>query len=421
MTVRPINDRIRTRLRPTALKVRKLVNSIKDVPAAIRMRRVRGRLYALNVAQRGRRVVFVSERPSVREAKLAFGLKRAGWDVILLHRSGPGAADPGDFCETVEFSSPWQAVEHAHHAGASLFHVFAPNCDDTCLRLVDHKPGRVIIDFHDHMFSAADGLPEMQRKYAVDIDNQRHCLERADAVCCRDLQMQYRRAFTRIARGRPIICFPEYCWNIHPLPEKPQNSDIHIVQVGWMGFETRGEHDAGCLHVLREFVEAGCFVHIYLHPAYPHIGSAAYNSLFADYLDLASKTGRVVIHPTVSPQELVSELTPYNYGFGMSNALTFDMPWRSHNPRRFPYCGASRMFDYLDAGLGMLVNRELAFMLRTFRPFHVMRDGTELVRAKRLRAALAERPTRQLVLEARAALSIDRQIGRLTRFYESLA
>lgn len=79
------------------------------------------------------------------------------------------------------------------------------------------------------------------------------------------------------------------------------------------------------------------------------------------------------------------------------------------------------MFDYLDAGLGMIVNREHSFMLRTFRPFQVMRDGTEFVRTRRLKEALADRPSRKHLLEARAALSVERQIGRLTKFYQSLA
>lgn len=406
------------RYRALVLRLMRLAEFARGLPNAIRARRAHKALYASNLLQQGRKVVFVSEQPSWREAKLAFGLRRAGWDVILLHHRRPAFSDFSAFSDLIPFSTPWEGVELAHHAKARLFHVFTPNSDLTSTLMTTHKPGRVIFDIVDYFCSVADGFPSLRRKFAADIGSQAYCLSQADAVCARDLQLQYKRKRTRAARGKPVICFPEYCWNIDDLPEASPAECVRVVQIGWMGFERRNERDVGCLEVFRRLVQAGCEGHIYLHPSFPQRPSRDFEWLFADYLDLQAKTGRVQLHPTVPPEAIVSEISRYDLGLGMVNALTFDMPWTSHNPARMPLCGSSRVFDYLDAGLGLLLNRSNKFMFRTFSRYGVVFDGTELVRNGRLHEV--HKPPRDRIAAARAQLSIERQIGRLVQFYGQL-
>jgi hypothetical protein len=407
------------RYRPAALKLLTLINTIRGLPIATRLLVSSQRQRAANIVRRDRRVVFVSERPGQREAKLAFGLRQAGWDVIQIHCEAPSFADRSNFVEFQQFSSPWHAVELAHRAKSRLFHTFSPNCDDTCVRLVEHKPGRVIIDFYDHFDSVADGIPALEARYAVDIARQRHCIELADAICCRDLQMQYGRRTTRSARRIPLVYFPEYCWNLSPLPKARADDSIHIVQIGWMGFETRGVEDAGCFRVLEQFVKAGCHVHVYAHPAFPPIDSDDFKALFADYLRLSATTGRMHLHPTVPADTLVDKLSHYDFGFNLSNAMVFDIPWRTLNPRRFPYCGSSRMFDYLDAGLSLLLSPQLKLMTHQFRFTGMAVDGTALLRSGNIPGGLQRAP-RNKVAEARARLSVLRHIHRLTAFYDRI-
>jgi hypothetical protein len=411
---------IARRYRPAALKILAFVNAMRGLPMAARLLVSGRRLRAANIVRRDRRVVFVSERPGQREAKLAFGLRQSGWDVILLHRQPPGFADRSNFSDLQQFSSPWQAAELAHRAKARLFHVFAPNCDDTCVKMVNHKPGRVIVDFYDHFYSVADGIPALEARYAVDIARQRHCIEQADAVCCRDLQMLYGRRATRPSQRAPLIYFPEYCWNLTSLPGPRADDSIHIVQIGWMGFETRGVEDTGCFRLFEQLVNAGCHVHVYVHPAFPPIGSKDFVILFADYLRLAAATGRMHLHPTVPADILIEELSRYDFGFGLSNAMSIDIPWRTVNPRRFPACGSSRMFDYLDAGLGLLLSPQLKLMVHQFRSTGLVVDGIALLRSGRILDGLQRAP-RDHVAAARERLSIRRHIHRLTAFYERLA
>ena len=411
------------RFRPTILTVLKVSDSLIGLPTQIRLRLLgRNRLRAFNIARRDKRVIFIAERPSWREAKLARGLKVLGWDVVLLCRKDPVFGDTGDFAEVQSFNSPASAVALGYKSKARLLHTFAPICDDTCVQLVKDKPGRVIVDFYDDFFSITDGFPDMQRKYAVDIANQGFCLDRADAICARDMQLQYRRKATGVGRGRPILSFPEYCWDRQPLPGPRSDGEVRVAQIGYMGFEVRGEQDVGCFRVIREFVDAGCHFHIYMHPTFPPIGTQTFNYLFSQYLELSQTTGRLHFHPTVPSNELVQELTKYDFGFNMINGPTFrDIEWTRMNPKRLPYCGSSRLFDYLDAGLGMVVDGELSYMRRTFGPFGIILNGTELVNARRIRGALSNRPSRDVFLKARQKLSIEHNVHRLASFYERLS
>ena len=406
--------------KPIKAVFKAVIDYAVHAPAIIRLRIRRQKQFAINLISRDRRIMFVSDAPTWREMKLAHGLKRAGWDVTLLYRKCAPHLDLKSFHDVIQFRSSWDALEQAHQASTRVFHHFAYCGDRTSVRLMQNKPGRVIFDFYDNIFSMEDGLEPSEPK-RIQIAAQSFCIENADALCCRDMQLQYRRKETKLGQGKPLILFPEYCWNDGPLPERRGDGEIHIAQVGWMGLETLGQADVGGYRIFEKFVNAGCHLHIYLHPVYPAFGSAAFEAAFANYLELGRKTGRVHIYPTVSPEKLIAELGKYDFGAGVTNGLTFDISWLNHNPARFPFCGSSRMFDYLDAGLGMILHEELQFMYRTFRPYGVAFDTSRLLETADPKAALASRPDRDAFARARKALSIDQHISRLTQFYENLA
>jgi hypothetical protein len=410
------------RHRPTVLRLHALVDRIKGLPALTRAK-ISGKKVprTVNVPNRERRVVFVSEMPLRREPKFAFALKRAGWDVILVQGARSKLADFSDYAEVQTFSSSREAVELVGKSGACVAHHFSPSFDSVSLRLVENKPTRIIVDFYDYFYGMADGKPHLEEKFALDIEKQRYCYEHADAVCSPDLQIQYNRKVTRLARGKPVICFPNYCWDQFPLPERRQSDEIHIVQIGFMEFEARSGEDVGTFRVVQALVAAGCHFHIYLHPNYPAIGTMGFNDLFRDYLSLQKEGGRVHFHATVPTRELTQALTQYDFGLNMMNGPTFGIPLEHHNSKLLTLLASARQFDYLDAGLPTLCDGVLSFNRHLFGPFGAFLDGTRLIREMRIREALSKRPSREQILKARAALGVERHIRRLARFYESLA
>ena len=89
-------------------------------------------------------------------------------------------------------------MDDAHRTGTRVFHNFSWCGDQTSIRLLQNKPGRVVFDFYDYVFSMVDGLEiSGPKKYQIAV--QSFCIENADALCCRDMQMQYRRKETKLA------------------------------------------------------------------------------------------------------------------------------------------------------------------------------------------------------------------------------
>jgi hypothetical protein len=403
-------------------RINLFLDSLRSIPAATRMVFTgRRRLWAVNIANRRKRVVFVAETPLRREGKFAYALKRAGWDVVLLHRRPPGFSDLSDFAEVQKYTSPWEAVELAAKAGAPIIHHLSQSFDATGVCLVDNKPARVIVDMYDIQYGAAANKPAAERSLSVDIAKQKYCLEKADAVCTADIQLQYWRKMKGVGRGKPTIFFPNYCWDRDVLPPRRSDGEVHIVQAGGMSVETEGFQDIGSFHVVRRLVEAGFHFDIYLHPfLYYGKETPQFAKSFADYLSLQSNTGRVHFHDSVPNNRLVAELSQYDFGFAMMNAPTFpDIAWTHYNPALMDYLLAGRFYDYLDAGLPILADGAQTFNKRFFRG--AILDGTAFFRADRIAAIAEARPSRAKMLEIRQCLAISHNIGRLIRFYESLA
>jgi hypothetical protein len=403
------------RHRPTVLRLHQLLDALRGIPAHTRVVfSSRRQISAANIVRRNKRIVFISDNPLRREGKFAYALKRAGWDVILLRQHSQRQVDTTDYTDVQIYSSSWEAIELAHKIKARLFHNFSASYDNTSVCLMKNKPGRVIFDFYDYFYALSDGLP-VREKFALEIAKQRYCIEHADAICVPDLQMQYRRRETKIARGKPVICFPNYCWNREtPAPER-KDREARIVQIGWMEF---GE-DVGSLRVIREFVEAGCHFHIYLHPGFPPLDSRAFRIRFEDYLSLQADTGRLYFHPTLPGERLVEALMQYDYGFNMIDGSTFGGPWKHHNPYWLPLLASGRLYDYLDAGLPSLCDGNLAYNRHLFGRTAFI-DGTRLIHSGNILERLSQKPPRDLMLAARTSLAVQRHIWRLTRFYDAL-
>jgi hypothetical protein len=152
-------------------------------------------------------IVFVSEQPFRREAKLAFALKSNGWDVSLIYKEAV-IENFSDFSKVYRVKSSWEALYIANKLNTGLFHVFSNTSDDLSLCFALNKPGILIFDFYDYFWAKTYGFQEESREFAIDIKRQKICFNNADAICSRDLQIQFKRTQTNIGRGIPTICFP---------------------------------------------------------------------------------------------------------------------------------------------------------------------------------------------------------------------
>jgi cytochrome c-type biogenesis protein CcmH/NrfG len=377
----------------------------------------RGRLHHARPMDR-RLVVFIGDEPRVRQAKMAYGLREAGWQVALLYKNEPNFALKDYFHESQRYYTEWDALELAGRYAARVYHVFSPWYDETSLNLIRHKPGKVVYDYTDvfaeiKTADAAKGVPYQQ-----------FCVENADGLCCRDLRMQH--TIRNLGHRSPphVILFPDYCWD---LPDESvsvdrMNDGIHVVSCGSFGIEKRGETDNGYLDIAKKMAARG--VHLHLYPVRRMIWGpmSMFQDAFSDYLELAARTPFVHVHGPVPMEQVISEMSRYQVGASIVRVLSYGERPKGYTEAHFQYCGSTRIFDYLDAGLPILLNKAYGFQFDLLARHGIVIDATPemLTHADEFLRPCVTPAMRERVLQARSAYGVRRQIGQLTAFYESL-
>jgi len=387
------------------------------IPFAVRRAKVASQLKHRDP----RLAVFVADQPNARVAKLAYGLRSAGWKVVLLYGNEPNFDVTRYFDEAKRYRSPWQALSVASRYAARVYHVFSLGLDYTALIFFKHKPGRVVYD----PFEVIEGLytgPDWE----PGIPKQRYCIEHADALCCRDLRVQYVSRVFGYKRPRKTIFFPDYCWDFpeDSEPPVPHNShEIHVVLIGSFGIEKFGGTDDGYLDIAERFAQQGIHLHIYLRDlGWSKSHPLQFNELFSDYIALSQRTPFFHLHQPVPMEDVVSELRKYDMGISVVRGKSYGENLLSMTDASLRLTGSLRIMDYLDAGLPVILNKEKKFQYSVLARYGLAVSATpELLEnaRERINSFLSPDLKRKL-REARSRYSGRRHTGRLIAFYEGL-
>lgn len=374
-------------------------------------------------AQQAKRVIFVSELPKIREAKLAYGLRQLGWEVILLHAK-PLNANPSRFFDACySFTSPQEVLDFIHSNDCRLIHLFCAVVDETALTLIREKPGVIIYDtidvFDGMLYFRHDVMPA-----------QRFCIEQSDAIVARDLQIPYSCRFSGTKRPRDILFFPEYCWDFPPGEHRHSlsfssrnlgNQEIHLVQAGWINVQAKAGTHQTYYDILSNFVMAGVHVHLYAHMMFQ---KENFTVEYGDFIQLGEKTGRAHLHDTLPFDQMPEELQQFH--IGLSVVPQADLPGHSSrypkNAAHFASCGSARNTDYLDAGLPILSGQSLIFQNAVLRRYGmpIPFDDRCLKDPLKCLQPYCTQETRRQVLAKRAPYTITKQSPRLASFYNHL-
>jgi hypothetical protein len=198
---------------------------------------------------------------------------------------------------------------------------------------------------------------------------------------------------------------------------------LRCVQAGNFGLEKQGEGDWGYLEFARRCVQAG--VRFDLYPNWGHYarGEREFRAIFSDYLDLARQSALFHLHRPVEADALVQVLGESDLGVMLLWADLMGEPLRSQNLRVMPYVTSSRVFDYLDAGLPVILNRSYRLNLALLRQYGaaVPADAAFVNRLQDRMRALPLETLRGNAVRASHGLAVERHIHRLERFYGRVA
>lgn len=367
--------------------------------------------------QSDRVVVFISERPRAREAKLAVAARLQGYRVILLFRDKPNYQLDEFFPESRQYGAQWDGLEQASTYRPRVYHCFSLSSDQTAELLLRYKPGPVIFEF-------TDLVEDMLRNEWADqaLGGQRFCIEHADAIIARDLQVRHARERLGYKAPERVLLIPDLCWD-HPAARNPRpaSDGIHVALAGNFGLERKGEGDWGYLEIARTLAKNG--VHFHVYPFFGWYGAPEdrFREAFSDYFSLGQETGLIHVHRPVEADRLVHELSQYDFGINVVWGLAAGRGLKTHTAAHIRYCGSARNADYLDAGLMVLLSPQLRFQQHVLSRYGAAlaasREFLANPRALLERLSAAEREAR--AARARQGLSIQRHAARLAEFYDS--
>ena len=372
------------------------------------------------VESKTKQVCFVSEKPAWREPKLAYGLSITDWKVYGVFPVGT-KIDEDYFDGIYYYKSYKDLLNYLNSKEFPIIHNFTLNGDLTAFRiaLASFTRSKIVIDLYDSMEGVGLDVFSAKLRLHARAFIQRFALKSADAVCARDLQINTGRT-RKLRRGKKIILFPEYCWNLPDQEITPKEDDLTFAQIGYIGFETKGQFDVGCLEIVKRLINRGASVHLYIHPHSPKRGTRLFNFVYADYLKLQDECKRFKLMDTVSPRDLNKVMGRYQYGLNVQNHNIIEPNNATHSMAALKRCGSNRVFDYLDANSFLVLGERYRFMVKTFHKFGVSVDIKDLLDVQKTPSIDFDKKYFAKIKIAKEELSIRRQIYRLEKFYDNV-
>jgi hypothetical protein len=366
-----------------------------------------------------RLAVFVCSEPAVRQAKLAWGLRSAGWKVVLIYRKKPDWALESYFDEARQFRSGWEALAIAGGYRPAVYHAFPElYAGKLAYIFARHKPGKLVFDIWDIIYYEWPEFSEQLFHPSI----LRYCLEHSDGFCSRDFRLKYAARSLQVRPPR-VIFFPDYCWDTGQEEGRDRDGDneMHVVLVGSFGLEKFGRSFDGYLDIAEKLTSQGIHFHIYLHPHWWWLSEQEFKEVFSDYLALARHTPFFHLHESMPMDSLVKEISGYDIGIFINRALIYE-DVSPHIKEVLGHFCPTRIADYMDAGLPVISNKELRLAFFALRRYGAAVDATKemMNNARRYLEPLLSPGVRERIKKGRADYSIKKQIGRLITFYESL-
>jgi ubiquinone/menaquinone biosynthesis C-methylase UbiE/MoaA/NifB/PqqE/SkfB family radical SAM enzyme len=304
-------------------------------------------------------VVLVADQVWPRVCKIGYGLKALGWEVVLLHRDDLIIENQAEcFDETSRYTSLHMALELAGSYKPVIFHVFSCWNFDVAASLIQSRMGKIVFDSYD-IFAGLVKKRFADSNYPNQTELEKYCLENAHGLTCRGLTLQVPRRKLKYAIGGKALYFPDYCWDgeceVLPANPKRDGSELHLVHAGNLCIEKQSpleNHRNGWyfLEFAREMAKSRVHFHLYPAPIYQD----DFENLFSDYIELDIESPFFHIHRPVPADKLAEELTRYDIGL-ISVWSYFINNSEVYESDLYRYNTSNKFFDYLDAGLGIVV------------------------------------------------------------------
>ena len=374
------------------------------------------------VAKRSRTpksVVLVANHVGARICKIGYGLKSAGWHVVLLH-SEDFESDPSlSFHETHRYSTPYKALLLAIKYTPVVYHIFSSWNFDVAYLFVKYKPGKIVFDDYDVMAGMVK-KEFAEKNYPGQVDKERFCLENSDGLCCRSHELKYVKNQMSYKLSDKTIFFPDYCWDFPaatpPKAEYP-NDEIHIVFCGNLPFAL-AEDDSESYQIWLAKLLAKQQIHYHIYPLHFFTNNP---ENYQGYTELDKNTPFFHFHRHFDPITLIEEMREYDFGIHITSKHIDLQEHDAYIKEKADFAMSNKIFDYIDAGLFVIIyNAELQKTL--LKQYKIAIDATLILHndiKHRLKEIKRRNDMKTNVNRAKFAYSIREEIYRLITFYNN--
>ncbi len=362
-------------------------------------------------------VVFVSDLPRAREAKLAYGLKYAGWKVILLYNKTP-TFDADKYCaEAHQYKDVQQLLRLAFLYSPMVYHVFSCWHFDMAAALIRNKPGKIVFDDYDVL--AGMVREEIVRsQYPVQMELERFCLENADGLCCRSMETRYAKQKKGYMYSGKSIFFPEYVWNTYHSIQKNTSGHFNIANVGNLYIDQHYDIDHQ-----RNF-HLNLAMRLSRHNIHSYLYKTNLTDKMAHFVEEVTGGNPYISVKNLSYDAMLKEICQVCHtGLICAPPHITSNPDEMYYQAKRDYAIGNKVFDYIDAGMPIIMDSENTFLFWLIKRYHKVLDYysfisdvdkyVELIR-EYLENSSEER------YRSTSALSVTHHIQRLIRFYEGI-
>lgn len=364
-------------------------------------------------------LLFVSTLLRVRELKIATALRQKGWWVCLIYFENTPFRPADNFDQVFKVKNPRKALSLAKRIRPLVTHVFSGSIDELTLMFCQDKPSPIVLDLND-VFA-----PSLQNHNKERFDLTKRCLELADGFCARDLQVKYAQKYDGWKIPRDNLLFPEYCWSDNFLEHSAVSAEceeISVVSVGTFCLETKGFFDSAYLRLAEMLTEQEIHFHIYPHWMYRN-NQEAYYTDFREFFALREKTEYLHLHESLPLPELSIALKNYDVGLVSGASVALGQKLQLTRNEYMKSCFSGRISDYLDAGLPVLVNKEVAFNVSLLKRLGMYVDLDKIHQPgfkDYLMKSVNHIRTNKIHCKARERFSLLSQSERLSEYYSRL-
>lgn len=362
-------------------------------------------------------IAFTGEFLPPRIPRMAKWLKRSGtyYTVLLCKNNGFVPEFAGhDFDRIHLFRNAWHLKRLLRSLGKTdIIHGFAPKSHYGNVARKFSK-ATYIHDMQD-VYTIYYGTNPSMRWLRAELPHERECLLHADGIVAHCLEANVALRVLKADPKPPTLFFPLYCDDDCFIRDAKKISDteIHLVYAGGVAGSHRDPKHYGNIqfHKLIETLTGqGLHFHIYPSPS-------SSRTDYEEYEVISKTNPRFHFHQPVAQEDLSRELSQYHFGM-----LPFFRSLSEQSDTKLKYATTLKLFNYLEAGLPVMVSRDLGYQSWIVERFGCG-IGIELGDLQKLSTKINPETTPSYIraaLIAREKLALSAQVKRLEGFYNKV-